>query len=357
LNACQSGQQVGDTETSLASRFVQAGMQTVLAMGDSVTVSAAALMMPTLYRSLLQHRNLLAAFGEARTAWHYEKTRRAYFHQEIRLEDWLLPIVSQPQGDVPTTLPLREMSVAEQAAWLAGGVERYQAPEPPYGFVGRDVDILPIDTRVLSASEGKRRNLLLVQGMGGAGKTTLVHHLGRWWQTTGLVDEVISFGDDEQAHTRDQIVDPIARQLYNQAVPPGMAVSPACAQFQALQPAVRQTMLATRLHAERHRLILDHLESVTGTSLAVPYTLAADAQGLVRGLLADLLAGQTRVLLDSRGREAWRTEGPHAPLRVTDVDELLSRFSAQWRAIWRPSPFCLALVGPHPVLSRREEGE
>ena len=57
-------------------------------------------------------------------------------------------------------------------------MDRYQGPEPPYGFVGRDVDILQIEKGVLSTSEGKRRNLLLVQGMGVAGKTTLVHHLG-----------------------------------------------------------------------------------------------------------------------------------------------------------------------------------
>src|SRR4029450_12261007 len=93
------------------------------------------------------------------------------------------------------------MATSPTAGLLAGGVESYQAPEPPYGFVGRDVDILQIETRVLSTSKGKRRNLLLVQGMGGVGKTTLVHHLGWWWQTTGLVAEVFSVGDDEQAHT------------------------------------------------------------------------------------------------------------------------------------------------------------
>jgi hypothetical protein len=185
------------------------------------------------------------------------------------------------------------------------------------------VDILQIETRVLSTSEGKRRNLLLVQGMGGAGKTTLVHHLGWWWQSTGLVDEIFHVGDDEKAHTRDQIVDHIARRLWNQAVPPGMAVSPAFAQFQALQPALRQTMLTTHLRAERHLVILDNLESVTGASLTLPNTLSAADQGLVRGLLADLLDGETLVLLGSRGREARLTEGPHAPLRVTDVYELL----------------------------------
>jgi tetratricopeptide (TPR) repeat protein len=157
---------------------------------------------------------------------------------------------------------------------------------------------------------------------GGAAKTTLVHHLGWWWQTTGLVDAVFYFGDDEQAHTRDQIVDHIGRRLYNQVVPPGMAVSPAFAQFQALLPAVRQTMLATRLHAERHLLILDNLESVTGESSAIPHTLSAEERGLVRSLLADLLDGQTLVLLGSRGREAWLTEGANVPLRVTDVYEL-----------------------------------
>jgi hypothetical protein len=70
-------------------------------------------------------------------------------------------------------------------------------------------------------------------------------------------------------------------------------------------------------------LILDNLESVTGASLALPHTLAADDQKLVRGLLTDLLDGDTVVLLGSRGREAWLTEGPSAPLRVRDVYELL----------------------------------
>ncbi len=48
LNACQSGKQTGDVETSLGSRLLGAGVGTVLAMGYSVTVSAAALMMETM---------------------------------------------------------------------------------------------------------------------------------------------------------------------------------------------------------------------------------------------------------------------------------------------------------------------
>jgi tetratricopeptide (TPR) repeat protein len=322
LNACQSGQQIGSTETSLGSRLLQAGMQTVMAMGYSVTVSAAALMMQTLYQSLLRQHNLLVAFREARTALHHEKKRRAHFNQYIPLEDWLLPIVYQPQGDLPTTLPLRQASIAEQAIILAQHEARYQAREPVYGFVGRDVDILQIEKRVLNKHEGKQRNLLLVRGMGGAGKTTLLQHLGQWWQSTGLVEEVFYFGYDEKAFTRDQIVDQMARRLLNQTVPQGMAVSPAYAQFQALLPALQQRTLAQRLRAERHLLILDNLESITGASLAIPNTLPASEQASLRGFLADLLDGRTLVLLGSRGGERWLTEGSNAPLRPTDVYEL-----------------------------------
>jgi hypothetical protein len=52
LNACQSGKQVGESETSLASHLMQAGVQLVLAMGYSITVTAAAKLMTTLYQHL-----------------------------------------------------------------------------------------------------------------------------------------------------------------------------------------------------------------------------------------------------------------------------------------------------------------
>ena len=61
LNACQSGKQVGESETSLGARLMQAGVQLVLAMGYSVTVSAAELLMKTLYREVFAGRELAEA--------------------------------------------------------------------------------------------------------------------------------------------------------------------------------------------------------------------------------------------------------------------------------------------------------
>ncbi len=48
---------------------------------------------------------------------------------------------------------------------------QYRFPEPTYGFVGRDLEILKIEKSLL------RHSVLLVQGMGGTGKTTLLNYL------------------------------------------------------------------------------------------------------------------------------------------------------------------------------------
>ena len=87
LNACQSGKQIrvkgdGETrgkgdkeegkteeiirETSLGSRLMAAGMQMVVAMGYSVTVSAAKLMMQQLYQHLFEEKEITTAIRLSR---------------------------------------------------------------------------------------------------------------------------------------------------------------------------------------------------------------------------------------------------------------------------------------------------
>jgi hypothetical protein len=73
LNACQSGRQVGASETSLGSRLIQTGVQLVLAMGYSVTVSAAELLMKTLYKRLFANDELALAMRHARTELYNDK--------------------------------------------------------------------------------------------------------------------------------------------------------------------------------------------------------------------------------------------------------------------------------------------
>ena len=210
LNACQSGKQVGESETSLGSRLMESGAQLVLAMGYSVTVSAAEVLMRTLSAQLFAGRDVPDAIRRARLELHHHKQRRAYYSQYVELEDWLLPVVYQT-GAQTVKVATRDLSPDETAAWYGGQADRYEAPRVEYGFIGRDLDILQIERRLL------RHNVLLLRGLGGAGKTTLLRHLAEWWTTTGLVERGFYYGYDERAWRRQQIPHDLAGKLLDRA--------------------------------------------------------------------------------------------------------------------------------------------
>ncbi|HOO54073.1 MAG TPA: tetratricopeptide repeat protein [Methanothrix sp.] len=323
LNACQSGKQVADSESSLASRFLEAGIQTVLAMGYSVTVSAAALMMETLYRQFFAEEDLPVAIRRARKELFNQKGRMAYFNQQIDLEDWMLPVVYQSGGaTAESPIALREFNTDEEVEFYEHQARRYVAPEPTYGFVGRDLDILRIENRLLSERDGKPSNLLLIKGMGGSGKTTLLNHLMEWWQTTNFVGEVFYFGYDKKAWTLQQIMDQIAKVLFEAEGKSQAVADTKLAAFRAMNLGAQQQKLAALLRTKRHLLVLDNLESVTGSNLAIMNTLTEEERLALREFLLKLSGGKTFVLLGTRGGEGWLIEGQNAPLRTKDVYDL-----------------------------------
>ncbi|MEL6259737.1 MAG: CHAT domain-containing protein [Cyanobacteria bacterium J06626_6] len=305
LNACQSGKQLraaeGFTadengeiearETSLGSRLMAAGMQTVVAMGYSVTVSAAALMMEKLYASLFERKGVPEAIRLGRRELHEQKNRRVYFNQIVALEDWLLPVV-YANSEVDFQLePLQ--GEARTKALVAKG-RRYRFEEPTYGFVGRDLEILKIERALL------RHNVLLLQGMGGTGKTTLLNYLRQWWQTTGFVQDVFYFGYDQGAHTLQQMLWVMGKRL--------------CAhrhefdEFESIPLEAQMMDVVDKLRAESYGLVLDNLESVTGKSLAIENTLPEEERKQIRDFFLRLRGGRTKVLLGSRSDEGWLAE-------------------------------------------------
>ncbi|NLH21190.1 MAG: tetratricopeptide repeat protein [Methanothrix sp.] len=313
LNACQSAKLTADTEASLGSRLLEAGVQTVVAMGYSVTVTAAARMMTELYRQLFESQNLSRAICSARKALHDDKNRKAYYDRMVELEDWMLPVVYQNGGALAEPkLSLRDFTAPEEKEYWRKRSRLYHAPDTTYGFVGRDLDVLEIERRLLAVREGKRSNMLLIQGMGGSGKTTLLKHLMEWWQTTGFVERVFYFGYDERAWNAGQIMDRLVQEL----LPDKLGI------FRALEPAAQREMLGQKMCSERHLLVLDNMESITGASLAIKNTLKPEEQQELRSFLAGLLGGESMVLMGSRGPEEWLAKGEGAPLRQGDVYQL-----------------------------------
>jgi tetratricopeptide (TPR) repeat protein len=292
LNACQSGKQVGAVETSLGSRLLEAGVQLVLAMRYSITVSAARILMRTLYQQLFDGADVATAIRAGRRELANRKSRRAYFKQEIELEDWLLPVIYQ---SAEVRLRLRPFTPEERQHYYEEKANLFPDPRPAYGFVGRDLEILQIERRIL------QHNILLVSGMGGAGKTTLLQHLAHWWQTTDFVTRVFYFGYDSEPWTAQRLCDEIARALLGQEEYHNA--------FAPLSAAAQTELLVEKLRGQRHLLILDNLESITGTHLAIAHGLPKPERQAVRKFLTKLLGGKTLVLLGSRSEEPWLAPG------------------------------------------------
>ncbi len=298
LNACQSGKQIrgqGDEETtqedtretSLGSRLMAAGMQMVVAMGYSVTVSAAKLMMQQLYQHLFDEKEITTAIRLGRKELFNSKQRQAYFNYKIDLEDWLLPVTYYNRQ---VDLNLRDFTLEEEEKYWESVGSQYRAPSPEYGFVGRDLEILKIEKALL------RHNVLLLRGMGGTGKTTLLNYLREWWQRTNFAVDVFYFGYDEKAWTLEQILFDIGKQVYPRFEQ---------ARFQAMNQAAQVQKLAKTLRTESYVLMLDNLESVTGQQLAIQNTLPESEQNKIREFLTKLVGGKTKVVFGSRSGEEW----------------------------------------------------
>jgi energy-coupling factor transporter ATP-binding protein EcfA2 len=240
LNTCESGKQVGLTETSLSGQFMEAGVPLVLAMRYTVTLGAARSFMKTLYQHLFgesesHHQSIpdmATAICYARKKLYNNKERGSTFNEPIELEDWIIPVVYQ---NTQIALPLRDFHPDEQAQRDTYDARIFhQNPAPPEQFIGRDLDILAIETQIA------QHNFLLIRGGTGIGKTTLLHHLAWWWQNTYAVEKVFYFGYDEKRWTHQQVLQTLAQALF-------------CSEGS-------QGTVINRLMKERHLLIFDALE-------------------------------------------------------------------------------------------------
>ena len=298
LTTCQSGKQIHlNTElpqeedyrdTSLASHLMTTGMQMVVAMGYSVTVTAAKLMAEEFYTHLFADKGIENAVRLARRSLFNNKQRRAYFNETLKLEDWLLPVVYCNQE---VNLNLRDFTPEEEEKYYNYLANLYYFSQPSYGFVGRDLEILKLEKALL------RHNIVLLEGMGGSGKTTLLNYLRKWWPTTNFAEDVFYFGYDRKAWTLEQIVWEVGESIFDERN-----------NFHRLLPRAKQQKLLKTLRANNYILILDNLESMTGVKLAIENTLRSDERNLIRDFLSRLVRGKTKVILGSRSGEDWLKE-------------------------------------------------
>ncbi len=289
LNACQSGKQIKQQgETSLGSYLMAAGMQIVVAMRYSFTASGAKLMMQQSYQHLFDKKDITTAIRLGRRELFNIKQRQAYWNQTIDLEDWLLPVTYYNR---PVNLNLRKFTPQEETDYFLSRSQRYQFPIPTYGFVGRDLEILKIEKMLL------RHNILMLRGIDGIGKTTLLNYLREWWQTTHFAQKIFYFSYEEKACTLQQIALDIGKQVFEDKYK--LAI------FQTRPIEAQVEQLIGILRSQPHGLMLDNLELVKGQQLEIQNTLPESEKNQIRDFLIRLVDGKTKIVFGSSSEEEW----------------------------------------------------
>ncbi|NIM14913.1 MAG: tetratricopeptide repeat protein [Candidatus Aminicenantes bacterium] len=342
LNACQSSmatwklsekekesvERALALDASLAMTFLERGVRLVLGMTWSLTVIGAQIMMKTLYDALTQGEEPGNALNKARQGMFDDGCR--FFSKEMRvdLEDWLLPVV-WGKGDFTLHLQLQKLDTDEKIAYLEQERQREKElegvkTEGQYGFLGRDVDILSIESLLLE------KNILLIKGMGGTGKTTLLGHMAQWWMKTGWIDHVFYFGYDRKPYHAEEILNTIAEIVTPQGEYGTFLATP--------DVEMKAMALADFLKKSKETsavlLILDNMESIAGTEQAAGSRLEKTEQDKLVRVLKTLMRSSIKILLGSRSNEPWL--GKHTfkdKVYVLEGLDMVSRYAMAERIV------------------------
>src|SRR5271157_259154 len=274
LNACQSAtldDQAEDAFATVATALLQSGMRSVVAMAYSLYVSGAQVFLPEFYRRLFESGSVAEGVRAGRQQMLADKKRMSA-RGPYPLEDWLLPVLYQ---QAPLDFDFAQQAKAEthQSRLPQQVVEQREA----YGFIGRDGPILEME-RALQ----RNTPCILVQGLGGVGKTTLARGFLRWLDDTGGLDGALWF-DFRDIRTAEYVLNRTGEAFYGE----NFGVAP-----DKLQ------LLARALGQLRVLMVWDNFESAAGNLTGADRAELGQFLDAIRG-------GRSKVIITSRSPEEW----------------------------------------------------
>ncbi|HAX79028.1 MAG TPA: hypothetical protein DCY88_25195, partial [Cyanobacteria bacterium UBA11372] len=343
LNACKSGQAGEEPFSSVAGQLVKLGANGVVAMAYSVYAEGAKHFMGRLYGELVRGESIASAVAAGRKSMSIQKLRPSP-KGNLPLQDWLVPVLYQQEPYTPYTPKTTTPSFLDLIAATENTQSKILVDLPEvsaYGFIGRDYDILRLERAF------RQNYAVLLQGMGGVGKTELAGGFARWLDDTQGRAGGIFFTSFERGAGLSQVVNQIGRSLGGE-------------KFAQLKPEQQQAVVRQYLQTHPCLLIWDNFEPVNGFPAGnVPLLPAGEREELKR-FLKELRGGQTWVLITSRREERWLDCG-YALLSLKglvkqDVEELAAKIlqSAEINRAKLPKEYLelLKLLGGHPLSLR-----
>ncbi|MCG8339223.1 MAG: YraN family protein [Proteobacteria bacterium] len=194
LNSCQSAKVIFDKGfKSLAQDFIEAGLQMVIAMRFSISVSAALIWVKTFYENLLgKGASPEQSASVASKQLYNNKSRDGFRDFKLDLEDWILPVLYS-NGRIKMDLAPESRESRLERTRLTK--EANQKDGNRYGFFGRDLEVLKVEKQLLLHKK------LWIHGMIEVGKTSFLKELRRWWQISNFFDQVLYFSFEEETNS------------------------------------------------------------------------------------------------------------------------------------------------------------
>ncbi len=276
LNACQSAtldDKAEDAFATVATALLQSGMRSIVAMAYSLYVSGAQVFLPAFYRRLFEAGSIAEAVRAGRQQMLANKNRVSA-RGPCELEDWLLPVLYQQEP--PNFAFAAQAKLEPRESHLPKEVRDHR---DEYGFIGRDGPILEME-RALH----RNAPCILLQGLGGVGKTTLARGFLRWLDETGGLDAALWF-DFRDIRSAEYVINQTGAAFYGE----NFTIAPN-----------KLELLASALKKLRVIVVWDNFESAAEN-------LTIDDRAELGRFLDALRGARGKVIMTSRSREEWLT--------------------------------------------------
>ncbi|WP_334923965.1 tetratricopeptide repeat protein [Nostoc sp.] len=344
LNACKSGRVGEEAFSSVAGQLVKLGAKGVVAMAYSFYAKGAEHFIGRLYGELVRGECIATAVAAGRKSMSIDKMRPSP-KGNLPLQDWLVPVLYQQEPYTPFVPKKTAPSFADLMAQADNTPESSKAvglpDESAYGFIGRDYEILRLERAF------RQNHLVLVQGMGGVGKTELAAGFARWLNDTQGRTGGMFFTSFEQGTGLSQVINQIGRALGGD-------------KFSQMMPEQQDAVVRQYLQTNPCLLIWDNFEPVNGFPTGNEPLLSEEERNKLKRFLKELRGGKSWVLITSRHEEVWLDCGYSLinlrGLSQADAQELAAKI-LQTVGVERknlPAEYLelLKLLGGHPLSLR-----